>query len=79
MLESSTLCFNPSESMDLVGSQRHLRLHDLREVVSILLSQWIWLEGLKEISFRRSCTSFNPSELMDLVGSFGRVKLRNPQ
>ena len=64
--------FNPSESMDLVGSKEHvlgqaarlefqsfwvngfgwkrnyIRLGGISKLVSILLSQWIWLEATME-------------------------------
>ena len=63
--------FNPSESMDLVGSLCNIRNRRVIIFVSILLSQWIWLEA--EFRFLRSLSSqgFNPSESMDLVGSLG--------
>ena len=37
--------FNPSESMDLVGSEFSIEFSNEFNLVSILLSQWIWLEA----------------------------------
>ena len=61
-------CFNPSESMDLVGRVLPASLVLADGLVSILLSQWIWLEEDAEIMQFLATASFNPSESMDLVG-----------
>ena len=60
--------FNPSESMDLVGRRCRYYLGPKTWLVSILLSQWIWLEGVDIKRHRRGVDGFNPSESMDLVG-----------
>ena len=61
-------CFNPSESMDLVGRLSVEEATKRANEVSILLSQWIWLEALLVRSMLKPRTGFNPSESMDLVG-----------
>ena len=69
ILEEKFWGFNPSESMDLVGSLCRRRSRTLNYCVSILLSQWIWLEGSYRPLGDRFWICFNPSESMDLVGS----------
>ena len=63
------LCFNPSESMDLVGRHGKPTIRSPVVWVSILLSQWIWLEGKGKSCTFSQTKRFNPSESMDLVGS----------
>ena len=93
----SMIGFNPSESMDLVGSaggDSFLAVYFLfqsfwvngfgwkhptragekvRKLVSILLSQWIWLEVGERGKWIDQLICFNPSESMDLVGSNCRI------
>ena len=61
--------------MDLVGSEIEGVKAKKYNIVSILLSQWIWLEALDWSPIWTSFSSFNPSESMDLVGSEGHCQL----
>ena len=63
-----SLSFNPSESMDLVGSEISDGGVGRRVIVSILLSQWIWLKDCFDGTLIVKELRFNPSESMDLVG-----------
>ena len=55
--------------MDLVGSYAPAPQVDQDFLVSILLSQWIWLEAFDFHGLTDWDICFNPSESMDLVGS----------
>ena len=76
-IETSSISFNPSESMDLVGRSYWSSLHIHYRKVSILLSQWIWLEGICPINTDFEVDGFNPSESMDLVGRIWCFGLRS--
>ena len=57
-LTTPEVCFNPSESMDLVGRLGVPICPLDRQWVSILLSQWIWLEVLLLVLFLIAFFSF---------------------
>ena len=72
-------CFNPSFSVDISGRKANLKPLYLHNPVSILVFQWIYLEGKTKRGAVRSLAGFNPSFSVDISGRVPTPEQRNAQ